>query len=588
MKKNLQPLFYIGLLAVLVAMSSCNRPSANISLNPGTRWKFQTGNDPLWANPHTDDSLWDTISITNCWEEQGYPGYDGYGWYRKTVTFPEIFLDAVTYYKGLEISYQDADDSDALYFNGHYIGRTGNFPPNYKSAYGEKRAYVVPLEYIDTQGPNTIAIKVYDDGGDGGLITPSILLKPISTLPKIITKAEVTAENGVFKEWEPHRIELTVKNPEESKRKVKVRMVISTDDHRPVSEKTYRAALRPGAGMTWGDNIKLQGPGFYRCSLLITANRQELEPVAFNFGCEPEKIASACDAPEDLDVFWKETRALLDGVPMQPSIKLLPEHSRGQRNVYYVEMKSFGNETMGGYYAVPKKPGKHPVLITFMGYGSNPWIPHTDSDPHFITFVVSVRGQGIYKEGNTYESRWFTWGIESKETYYYRGAFMDLVRAVDFVCSRPQADTSRICAEGASQGGAFTLAVCALDDRIKVAAPAIPFLSDYPSYFQIAAWPASEMEAYLQAYPQINKEEIFRILAYFDIKNLAGHIKTPTIMAVGLQDEVCPPRTNFAGYNNISAPKDYRVYKDNAHSTPPEWQEVRMEFFKTHLNYPQP
>jgi cephalosporin-C deacetylase len=96
------------------------------------------------------------------------------------------------------------------------------------------------------------------------------------------------------------------------------------------------------------------------------------------------------------------------------------------------------------------------------------------------------------------------------------------------------------------------------------------------------------METYLQEHPDLDKEALFRVLSYFDIKNLAGRIKTPTIMAVGLQDPICPPRTNFAGYNNITAPKDYRIYKNNMHSTPPQWQEVRTEFFKTYLGYPQP
>lgn len=588
MKKITQPLFYVVLLVLMVTMPACNRPSANTSFDLGIYWKFQTGNDTAWANPQADDSLWDTLCITTCWEEQGYARYDGYGWYRTTFTLPDDFVRGVTYYKGLEVSYDNADDADALYFNGHYIGRTGNFPPNYKSAQGQKRTYVVPLEYVDTQGPNTLAIQVYDDGGDGGLLTFSVVLKPVTPLPKITTEAGVTAENGVFMESEPHMLNFTVTNPEEVRRKVRVRVVIATDDHQRVSEKTYRTVLRPGAGTTWNDNIQLQGPGFYRCSLLVAADGHALDPVAFHFGFEPEKITSVPDAPEDLDAFWEKTRALLDAVPMQAKVKLLPEHSRGQRNVYYVEMKSFGNETMGGYYAVPKKPGKHPVLITYMGYGSNPWVPHTDDDPGFISFVVSVRGQGIYKQGNAYESRWFTWGIESEETYYYRGAFMDVIRAVDFVCSRAEADTSRIGAQGASQGGAFTLAVCALDDRIAVAAPAIPFLSDYPVYFRIADWPASEMETYLQEHPDLDKEALFRVLSYFDIKNLAGRIKTPTIMAVGLQDPICPPRTNFAGYNNITASKDYRIYKNNMHSTPPQWQEVRTEFFKTYLGYPQP
>ena len=52
---------------------------------------------------------------------------------------------------------------------------------------------------------------------------------------------------------------------------------------------------------------------------------------------------------------------------------------------------------------------------------------------------------------------------------------MDLERAVDFVASRPEVDDDRIVAEGSSQGGAFTLVACALDSRIKAAAPTFPF-----------------------------------------------------------------------------------------------------------------
>lgn len=588
MKKTIVFISKTGLVAGILAATICCKPTAHISFSPDTQWKFRTGNDLAWADPQTDDSLWDALSITTCWEEQGYPGYDGYAWYRKEITLPEDFARSVTYYKGLEVRYENADDADALYFNGRYIGRTGDFPPNYKSAYGLERSYVVPLAYIHTDAPNTIAIKVYDDGGEGGLLTPSVTLWPVTPAPVIETQAHVLAEDGVFKKNEPHRMHLIIRNPEDGKRKVHVYMSVSTDDHKQVSQKTYKAGLRPGAGMTWEDHIQLQGPGFYRCSLFVTASGYDLEPVAFNFGSEPEQITSIPDAPEDMDAFWAETRALLDAVPMKPRLKLLPEHSRGPRNVYLVEMQSFGHETIGGYYAVPKKQGKHPVIMTFMGYGSNPWIPKSEEDPDFISFVVSVRGQGIYKAGNRYRNQWFISGLESKETYYYRGAYMDLVRALDFVCSRAEADANRICAQGASQGGAFTMALCALDDRVAVAAPSIPFMSDFPVYFNIVDWPASEMDAYLRLFPETTKEDLYQILSYFDIKNLAPRITAPTIMAVGLQDEICPPRTNFAGYNAITAPKEYKVYKDNSHSTPAQWQEVRMAFFTEHLERLQP
>ena len=75
---------------------------------------------------------------------------------------------------------------------------------------------------------------------------------------------------------------------------------------------------------------------------------------------------------------------------------------------------------------------------------------------------------------------------------------MDLVRAIDFVCSRPEVNNQKIAVEGGSQGGAFSLVACALDKRIKVAAPHIPFLTDFRDYFKICPWPKSSFEHYLK------------------------------------------------------------------------------------------
>lgn len=97
-----------------------------------------------------------------------------------------------------------------------------------------------------------------------------------------------------------------------------------------------------------------------------------------------------------------------------------------------------------------------------MGYGSKPWSPKPNDNSGFVEFVLSVRGQGLQQPTNIYGD-WITYGLQSKENYYYRGAFMDLVRAIDFVASRPEVNTKNIFAEGGSQGGAFTLAACALD-----------------------------------------------------------------------------------------------------------------------------
>jgi cephalosporin-C deacetylase len=82
----------------------------------------------------------------------------------------------------------------------------------------------------------------------------------------------------------------------------------------------------------------------------------------------------------------------------------------------------------------------------------------------------------------------------------------------------------------------------------------------------------------------VELSKILETMSYFDIKNFAGKIKCPIVMGVGLQDIVCPPHTNFSGYNLITSPKEYYIYPKNGHSLPiKEWFKVRENFFDKFL-----
>jgi cephalosporin-C deacetylase len=214
-----------------------------------------------------------------------------------------------------------------------------------------------------------------------------------------------------------------------------------------------------------------------------------------------------------------------------------------------------------------------------MGYDSKPWIPGGYNNR--VEFVLSTRNQGLLKNPDT-NNMWLTWGLENKDNYYYRGAFMDLIRTIDFIASRPEVDTKKIVAEGGSQGGAFTLAAAALDNRLKAIAPSVPFLSDYSDYFRIVDWPGNWLIS-KQHELKISDEDFYKTLSYFDIKNFAPQIKIPVLMCVGLQDDVCPPHTNFAGYNLIPSEKYYIIYPNQAHSAGIEWWEAKEKFLKKYL-----
>ena len=49
-------------------------------------------------------------------------------------------------------------------------------------------------------------------------------------------------------------------------------------------------------------------------------------------------------------------------------------------------------------------------------------------------------------------------------------------------------------------------------------------------------------------------------------------------MGVGLLDQICPPSTQFAAYNKISAPKSLVLYPDFAHETLPGHADLIYQF----------
>jgi hypothetical protein len=128
-------------------------------------WRFSIGDDSKWAIPSFDDSGWDQISVPGKWEEQGYDDYNGYAWYRKTFRINDIPADTPIF-----LILGRIDDVDEVYLNGKEIGKTGKFPPDYKSAYDKNRKYFIPTDLINANGDNVISVKVYDSYQEGGIV----------------------------------------------------------------------------------------------------------------------------------------------------------------------------------------------------------------------------------------------------------------------------------------------------------------------------------------------------------------------------------------------------------------------------------
>ena len=328
------------------------------------------------------------------------------------------------------------------------------------------------------------------------------------------------------------------------------------------------------ADSTLSVELGMQEPGFYQVRLR--------DSLRWNVGVRPDAVVSAPDAPEDFDVFWETTFQELAQVPLEPEYKELPEYSNEVRTCYEVRYASWGGAVSGGIVSIPNAPGKYPVQIMYMGYGAEPYYMDPNAYPEQIQFLVSVRDQGIFKAG---QDRWIDRGIGAKETFYYRGAFCDVKRAVDFAASLDKADVTRMAAWGESQGGAFTFLSAAVDSRIKAIAPSVPFLGDYEDYARIVWWPVHEVFETADA-EGISREQLFAMLRYFDIKNFAPKVKCPVYMSFGLQDPTCPPHTNFAIYNNLgTSDKRFLCVPTCGHAMwqEPVWERERAAFLSEML-----
>lgn len=108
-----------------------------------------------WKNSDFDDSKWPLMQLPGVWENQGLPDLDGTVWFRKNITIADA--DAG---KAAVITLSMIDDNDETYLNGVLVGSA--------AGYNIQRKYTIAAGILKA-GKNTIAVKVGDTGGGGGI-----------------------------------------------------------------------------------------------------------------------------------------------------------------------------------------------------------------------------------------------------------------------------------------------------------------------------------------------------------------------------------------------------------------------------------
>ncbi len=577
-------------LAILVVLAWL--PATSQALDIAEGWRFHTGDDATWARPEFDDSAWEAIKVGTPWEKAGHKDYDGYGWYRLRVTVPKTESEDAYFeqYQRLTLLLGAVDDVDVTYFNGVEVGRTGAVPDDTAGHRETPRIYRVPGALVRWDAENVIAVRVFDDSGDGGMYSGPQTLVPPAWQDFVAVDISRGRGNGIYPDGAPMNLSATIDNSSFETIGGTVQWKVESDTWilenrgKPFADVTRTVSIAPGTKHATDLAFDPPAAAFYQVTCTFTRKRDD-SPVSQSRmrGYAPEKMKRPPTPPADLRKFWDETIAALAEVAPQYKVTPAPESNTEQTDCFLVEMRSLGDKRIRGWLEVPKAPGPHPALIRVPGYTQG--MMPTKSIPDMVVLSLNIRGHGNSMDD---EPGYFWWGpgdyllrgLHDRYRFFYRGAFADSLRGLDFVASRPEVDVKRIAITGGSQGGMLSFATAALDKRIALSAPDIPFVIDSMKGFEMTAWPGWIIRDWLKRDPANTWALASETLSYIDPKNLAGWVECPVFMGAGLQDSAAPVPTAFAAYNQVRGPKAYRVYPEAGHSTPPEHDVAKMTWIR--------
>lgn len=338
---------------------------------------------------------------------------------------------------------------------------------------------------------------------------------------------------------------------------------------RPASnaDNRYRAQFHPrftlpGVSEVWGR--------------LLAADGRALWVGRFRMLYDWPAYRPRTTAPPDLRAFWDDTLAQLRAIPLEATterVTAFADHPSFE--ISTVTFAGWGGQRLHAMLFVPKDaPRPLPALVTahpnITGFdiakrADGTYGAELKHDPRFITIVPLIRGHAPDAPHIPFNHPW--WGpLDSRDKYAARRWYCAMVRAVDYLATRPElVDMKRIVARGGSQGGGLALVTAALDRRVALC------LADSPANCQL--------HEILQYYPSFGPSQgqvpvgqtlpdLVRTLSYYDPANLAPWIRCPTHIGLQVGDTTVHSMGGLAVYHQLTglAPEQKGFYPGPNHA----------------------
>jgi cephalosporin-C deacetylase len=316
----------------------------------------------------------------------------------------------------------------------------------------------------------------------------------------------------------------------------------------------------------------------------------------FDFPLEKLKTYQGINPrPADFDTFWDE--GLVEMRATDPEVEMVPaDFQTSFADCFDLYFTGVGGARVHAKFLRPKALEEAaPAVLMFHGYSgdSGSWIDKLGyAAAGYVVAALDCRGQGGLSEDVGGVTGWtlrghIIRGLDDAlkgqpEKLLFRDIFLDTAELAKIVMEMDEVDATRVGATGGSQGGALTVACMSLVPEIKRAAPVFPFLSDYKRVWEMD----QDKDAYAELREYFRKfdpthdreEEIFNALGYIDVQHLAPRTGAEVLWFTGLMDTICPPSTQFAGYNKITSEKSMVIYPDFGHENLPGHSDKIFQF----------
>lgn len=332
-------------------------------------------------------------------------------------------------------------------------------------------------------------------------------------------------------------------------------------------------------------------PGFTSVRVMASLDGRTYSSMT-NIAFDPYDIKPTTTMPTDFEAFWREAVDKAAKVSMRPTLRHCDEESNDRVDVYYVRLQSYkpGNYVYG-VLTVPKTQGRKPAILRLPGAAVRRFNgPNELAYEGFVVLEIGVHGIPVDQSPEIYHqlengalAGYTTMGIDNRDTYYYKRSILGCVRAVDYLCTRDDVDTTRIATYGGSQGGMLSIMTAALSPRVSALFAYFPAFCDLTGYYhgRGAGWPhlfRDPNEPNLQARIEVSR--------YYDTVNFARLLRVPGYYAWGFNDPACCPTSTFSAYNVITAPKQLHVGRDTGHWLYPWQVDGALHWLKSQFRMP--